>query len=129
MRSVILFDGVCSFCKRSVQFIIKRDPDHYLFFAALQSDAGKELRATYNLTSDMDSFLFIDKGTCYDKSTAALQVAKHLKGVWKIAFLFIIVPKPIRDGVYDYFAKRRYEWFEKSERCKLPTLEERERFL
>lgn len=129
MRPVILFDGACSFCERSVQFIIKRDPDQYFSFAALQSDAGKALAARYNLTGDMDSFIFIDKETCYDKSAAALHVAKHLKGVWKMAFLFIVLPKPIRDFVYDQFSKRRYTWFGEKESCKLPTPEERKRFL
>lgn len=129
MDSVILFDGVCSFCDSSVQFIIKRDPDQYFSFAALQSDVGKELTAKYNIADDIDSFLFIDKGICYDKSSAALHVAKHLKGIWKVSILFVIVPKPIRDFIYDQFAKRRYKWFGKRRSCKLPTPAEKVRFL
>lgn len=129
MRSVILFDGECSFCDRSVQFIMKRDPDLYFTFAAQQSDAGEKLRAAYNIPDYLDSLVFIDKGICYDRSSAALHIAKHLKGIWKVSFLFIVIPKPVRDFVYNQFSKRRYKWFGKKEHCILPSPTERERFL
>jgi len=130
MRPVILFDGMCSFCDHSVQFIMKRDPDQFFSFAALQSDVGKALMENYDHPGKTDSLVFIDEnGVCYRKSSAALHVAKHLRGMWKLTFIFIIVPKRIRDYMYDQFSKRRYKWFGKKESCKMPTPKEKSRFL
>lgn len=129
MQSVILFDGVCSFCDRSVQFIIRRDPDQTFTFAARQGDAGKRLMASLHIQDDADSLLLIDKGICYTRSSAVLHIAKKLKGVWKVLYLLIVVPRPIRDYIYDQFAKRRYKWFGRKKACKLPAPSERERFL
>lgn len=129
MAAVVLFDGLCAFCDKSVQFIIKRDPAKYFSFAALESDVGEKLIAKYDIRYETDSFLLIDKGVCYEKSSAALHTTKHLKGFWKLCFIFIIVPKPLRDFLYDQFAKRRYKWFGNKKSCKLPTSEEKDRFL
>lgn len=129
VQSVILFDGQCSFCDRSVQFIMKRDPDGYFKFAAQQSDTGMEFQTAFGIPHGQDGLLFVDEGVCYDRSSAALHIAKHLKGIWKVGFLFIIIPKPIRDFVYNQFAKRRYKWFGQKEHCRLPSKIERERFI
>ncbi|MGE6259123.1 thiol-disulfide oxidoreductase DCC family protein [Heyndrickxia sporothermodurans] len=129
MTGIILFDGICNFCNNSVQFIIKRDPHAYFKFASLQSDIGKRLLKEYGLHDDIDSFVLIEKNSCYLKSSAAIHVCKHLKGMWKLLYMFRFIPPPIRNIAYDIIARNRYKWFGKKESCMLPSKEERERFL
>lgn len=129
MKNIILFDGVCNFCDQSVQFIIKRDAVGFFKFASLQSDIGQTLLKKYHMPTDLDSFLLIQNGKIYTKSTAALQVARHLDGLWKFFYPLIIIPKPIRDLLYNIFARNRYKWFGKKDSCALPSQEMRDRFL
>ena len=129
-KSVLLFDGVCNLCNSSVQFVLKRDKRKYFKFAALQSDVGQELLKQFDLpTNDFTSFVLIEGDKIYLKSTAALQVAKRLGGGWSFLFLFIIIPSPIRDFLYNLIAKNRYKMFGKRESCMLPTPDFKERFL
>lgn len=129
MEKIILFDGTCNFCDYSVQFIIKRDPKKHFKFASLQSEVGKELLKAYNVSTDIDSMVFIENERSYTKSTAALHICKYLKGAWKILYILLLVPRLLRDFVYDYIAKNRYKWFGTTENCMLPTPEDRNRFL
>ncbi|WP_203247841.1 thiol-disulfide oxidoreductase DCC family protein [Sporosarcina beigongshangi] len=130
MKRIVLFDGDCNFCDSSVQFIIKRDPAAHFLFTSLQSDKGVELVKQYNIPADVDSLVLIENGKAFTKSSAALRIAKKLDGLWHLFFLFILVPRKIRDGVYDYVAKNRYKWFGKKEdACMLPPPEIRKRFI
>ena len=130
MHRVILFDGECNFCDSSVQFIIKRDPYAHFHFASLQSEIGTVLTKKYSIPEDVDSLVLIEKNKAYTKSDAALRIAKKLDGLWHLLFIFILVPRPIRDGVYNYIAKNRYKWFGKKElACSLPSPDVRKRFL
>ena len=130
MKRIILFDGVCNFCDSSVQFIIKRDPAAHFLFTSLQSEKGLELTKKYAIPEDVDSLVLIENGKAFTKSSAALRIAKKLDGLWHLFFLFILVPRKIRDGVYDYVAKNRYKWFGKKEdACMLPSPEQRKRFI
>lgn len=130
MKRIILFDGDCNFCDASVQFIIKRDPYAHFYFTSLQSEKGLQLKQQYNIAEDEDSVVLIEKGKAYTQSSAALRIAKKLDGLWHLLFLFILVPRPIRDSVYQYVAKNRYKWFGKKEdTCALPSPEMRKRFL
>jgi predicted DCC family thiol-disulfide oxidoreductase YuxK len=127
---VILFDGVCNLCNNSVQFVIKHDAAKKFRFAALQSDTGQALLKQYNLPSTgFDSFVLIQNDKTYLKSTAALTVAKQLKGIVKLLYIFIIVPVFIRNFFYNFIAKNRYKWFGKQETCMMPTAELKSRFL
>lgn len=127
---VILFDGVCNLCNGSVQYVIKHDKQGLFRFASLQSDSGQELLQQYQLPqSDFTSFVLMEKGEIYTRSTAALKVARKLSGIVKLLYGFIIVPAFIRDGVYNFIAKNRYKWFGKQESCMIPTPELKERFL
>ena len=129
-HSIILFDGVCNLCNGAVQFVIKRDNKNRFVFASLQSGEGIEILKEYNLPSNkMASFILVDNGKVYDKSTAALRVLKNLKGLWRAFYIFIIVPKFIRDGVYDWIAKHRYQWFGRKDECMIPTPELKAKFL
>lgn len=127
---IILFDGVCNFCNSAVNFAIKRDKKGVIRFTPLQSTMGQQLLKEYNLpTEEMKSFVFIDNGTAYTRSTAAIKVCGYLRGLWPLTKAFLIVPKFIRDGMYDWIAKNRYKWFGKRESCMIPTPELREKFL
>ena len=124
---IILFDGECNFCDASVQFIIKRD--HGAFhFASLQSEVGKQLVERFQLHG-IDSVVLIENDRAYTKSTAALRIAKRLHLLWRLCYVMIVVPKPIRDSLYDLIAKNRYKWFGKKEICMLPSEKDRARFL
>lgn len=127
---IILFDGVCNLCNGAVTYIIKRDKKNVFKFAALQSEIGKELVSKFKIdTSKVDSIIFIDGEKHYEKSSAALHIAKHLSGAYPLLFGFIIMPGFIRDSFYDYIAKNRYKWFGKKESCMIPTLELKSKFL
>lgn len=124
---IILFDGECNFCDASVQFILKRD--HCAFhFASLQSELGKKLVNRFQLHG-IDSLVLIENNRAYTKSTAALRIAKQLQGLWHLCYVAIVLPKPIRDRMYDVIAKNRYKWFGKKEVCLLPSEQDRLRFL
>jgi len=130
MRDIILFDGICNMCTVSVQFIIKRDPKQKFRFASLQSDTAKELLTKHNISKEVDSVVLItEEGRVFDKSSAALRIASKLKGGWKLFAIFLVVPLFIRDVVYQFIAKHRYNWFGKKEECMIPTPEQKKRFL
>ena len=121
---IIFFDGVCNLCTGSVQFIIKHDPKQYFRFASLQSEIGQQVLKEYNLpTKEFGSFILWENGEIYTKSSAALRVTKHLKGLWQALYAFMIIPSFIRNGVYRFIAKNRYQWFGKKEECWIPTEE------
>lgn len=127
---IILFDGVCNFCNGAVNFVIKRDKKASVKFAALQSDAGQRiLKQHYLPTGNMQTFIFIENNKVYSRSTAALKVCRHLKGLWPLCYGLIIVPAFIRDGLYNWIAKNRYKWFGHKQQCMIPTPEVKARFL
>ena len=129
-KTIILFDGVCNLCNSSVQFIIKRDKKKQFLFTSLQSDAARDILLQFQLkNSEMHSILLIENEKIYQKSDAILKIVKHLNGIWKMSYGFIIIPKFIRDYIYMIIAKNRYRWFGKREVCMIPTKELQMRFL
>ncbi len=129
-KTVVLFDGVCNLCNGSVLFIIKRDPQSKLKFASLQSEFGAEQMKRFNLPlSALNSVLLIKGGQLFQKSNAALEIARMLEGMWPGMYAFKIVPLFIRDFIYDWIAKNRYRWFGKKEECMIPTPEMKARFV
>jgi len=128
--SIVLFDGVCNFCNSSVNFIIYRDYKKRFKFTALQSGKGQELLKHYNLdTENLKTIILIENEKYFTKTTAALRIAKHLKGFWKLTYIFIIIPPFIRNIAYNIIAKYRYKWFGKKDACRILTNEEKEKFL
>ena len=127
---IVLFDGVCNLCDGFVQFVMKRDKAGIFRFAPLQSEAGRVLLRHFNLDeAAMDTVVLIENGALHTKSTAALRTVRNIGGVWGLAYAFIILPKFIRNSVYDFIAKNRYRWFGKKDACMIPTPEVRARFL
>jgi predicted DCC family thiol-disulfide oxidoreductase YuxK len=127
---IILFDGVCNFCNSSINFIIDHDPEKHFKFAPLQSDLGQEILKQFNKnTNDFDSVILLKNNQLYQKSEAALEIVKHLSGAWKYLSIFGILPTFFLNLFYDIIAKNRYKIFGKTETCRMPTPELRERFL
>jgi len=124
-KKIILFDGVCNLCNGAINFIIKRDKKDVFRYASLQSEIGQKLITERGIDiSKIDSILLIDPAkTFYHKSTAALQIAKQLSNPYPLFYLFLVIPKFLRDWVYDIVAKNRYRWFGKKETCMIPTPE------
>ncbi len=127
---IILFDGLCNFCSGAVKYVIERDKKAKFRFAPLQSGAGKAIMEKYGIENgDFDSFILIENGKVYMRSTAALRVQRLLGGFWKFLYVFIVIPVPIRDAVYDFLARNRYKWFGKKDECMVPGPDVRSRFL
>ncbi|MBI5471958.1 MAG: thiol-disulfide oxidoreductase DCC family protein [Ignavibacteriae bacterium] len=127
---IILFDGICNLCTGTVQFIVKRDRSRAFLFASLQSAAGREMLKQYDREDEgVTSFLLLEHGILYTRSTAALRVARNLSGGWKLLYAFIIIPKSVRDALYDWIARNRYHWFGRKEVCWVPSREMQERFM
>jgi len=127
---IVLFDGVCNLCNSSVQFIIKRDKKKQFRYASLQGNFGQEFLKTHNLPADnFNSFILLEDDKVYSRSSGALRMLKHLGGGWNLFYGFIILPKFIRDGVYNWVASNRYKWFGKKDSCMIPTPDLKERFL
>jgi len=130
MRRTILFDGVCNLCNASVLFVVDRDPEARFTFAALQSDEARRLLAERGYQgADLSTVLLVEGERVYERSTAALRVARHLSGAWPVLYAFLVVPRPVRDAVYAWVARNRYRWFGKEDACRVPTPELRARFL
>jgi predicted DCC family thiol-disulfide oxidoreductase YuxK len=129
-KNIVLFDGVCNLCNGLVLFIIKRDRAGKFKFASLQSDIGQQLLIHFGLAkNEFESIVFIQGENYSLKSAAALKILRELGGAWKIFYVFIFVPRPIRDFFYDLIAKSRYKIFGKRDVCMIPTPELKERFL
>jgi len=99
-------------------------------FASLQSDfASEKLKPFHIAPENLESFILLENDKVYLRSTAALRIAKKLNGLWPLLYGFIIVPRFIRDAVYNYIAKNRYKWFGKQESCWVPTPELKSKFI
>jgi len=129
-KKIVLFDGVCNLCSNSVQFILKRDKKNQFLFGSLQGNYGQQMLAKYQLpATEFNSFMLIEGETLYTRSSGALRMLKHLGGAWSLLYAFIVIPKFIRDSVYNLLAKNRYKWFGKKNECWLPRPEWKEKFL
>ena len=130
MQPIIFFDGVCNLCSHAVQFIIERDAKSQFRFASLQSEFAREQLAVFAIDPEkIDSIALIENGKIYQRSTAALRIAKRLNGLWPMLYSFTVIPRFVRDSVYEWIAKNRYKWFGKTESCWIPTPELKDRFL
>ena len=125
---MLLFDGVCTLCNGFVRFVIARDPAGRFQFAPLQSDAARRVLGAAPPPLP-DSLILVEDGRLFTRSTAALRVARGLRFPWPLAYVFVVVPRPVRDWVYDAVARNRYRWFGRRDVCMVPTPELRARFL
>lgn len=126
----MLFDGVCNLCNGVVRFIIARDPQARFRFAPLQAAEALDLSAVpLPVKGDPETIIYLRKGHVYQRSDAALLIAKDLGGIWSSLILFWPVPRILRDSVYRFIARRRYKIFGRKEQCMVPLPEWRQRFL
>jgi predicted DCC family thiol-disulfide oxidoreductase YuxK len=129
--NIVFYDGVCGLCDRTVRFVLKRDETRKMYFAPLQGETAKR-RA--DLPADLRSIVFVTnfgaaQERIYFRSDAVLQIFDQLGGFWRVASWLRIIPRPLRDGIYNAVARRRYQWFGKFDECRIPTPEIRARFL
>jgi predicted DCC family thiol-disulfide oxidoreductase YuxK len=127
--NIIVFDGVCNFCNRVVQIIIRHDPSAQIHFTAQQTEAGEKLLHQYSIKESISSVVFITKGAVYYQSDAVIEIAKLLTG-WPSVFKYtIIVPRFFRNYIYQLIAANRYRLFGKQDQCMVPKEEDKKRFL
>lgn len=127
---LLLFDGICHLCDSSVRFIVKRDPAGRIKFSPIQSSLGSQLYAQHGLDpAAPNAMLFITPQGVFKASDAALEIARTLGGLWKLALVFKLLPRALRDPAYYIIARNRYRWFGKDESCMMPTPELKARML
>jgi predicted DCC family thiol-disulfide oxidoreductase YuxK len=130
VSAAILFDGVCNLCNGFVRFVIARDPGAHFRFAPLSSAAATRVLRDAGIDRPIpDSMVLVEAGTAYFRSVAPLRIARQLTFPWPLAYGLILVPRFIRDRVYDIIAARRYRWFGRRDACMMPTPDLRQRFL
>ena len=129
-RPVVLFDGLCTVCDASVQAILKRDPEGVFRFASLQGEFGREVLKRTGLPADeLQTMILLEDGKTHFRSTAVLRILRRLGGVWRMFYVFRFIPVPLRDAAYRLFAKNRHRFFGRMKACRIPTQEERSRFI
>ena len=127
---VVLFDGVCNLCNGVVAFLVPRDTEGRLLFAPLQSDAGQELLARHGMpTEEFDSIVLVEGERAYTKSDAVIRIAELLGWPYRLARLGRVLPRGVRDWLYDLVAEHRYAVFGRKDRCMVPDEDVRDRFL
>jgi len=128
-KPILFFDGVCGLCNQCVDFTIRHDPHGRVLFSTLQGTTATELLSEED-SRNLDTVLFFEHGTAFRRSSAIVKLLTHLGGFWKVlGWLLWIIPRPIRNLGYRLIAKVRYRLLGRKETCRLPTPEERQRFL
>jgi len=128
-KNIVVFDGVCILCNKTVQWIIRNDSKSKFRFTSAQSKMGQLLLKEHVSADSFKSILYITDNRVYLKSTAVLRILRGLDGGFQLLYSLIIIPRIFRDMVYDFIANRRYKWFGKRDSCIAPFPEYRDRFL
>lgn len=129
-RLIVFFDGMCNLCNGTVQLLIRNDRKQQLKFCSLQSEKGTEaIKKAEGQADTPKSIIFQVGDKYYTKSTAVLKIARTLDGKWALLYPLVVIPRPVRDLVYDLIARNRYRWFGRSETCMMPDHSVATRFL
>jgi predicted DCC family thiol-disulfide oxidoreductase YuxK len=126
---LVLIDGSCNLCHGSVQFIERNSKNLPFFYTSIQSVTGQQVRDQFHIRGDLYSILYLEHGKLYERSDAALRIARYLDRPWRWLALLKFVPRPIRNLVYNFIASNRYRWFGKKSECMLPDISLRHRLL
>ncbi|WP_321168764.1 thiol-disulfide oxidoreductase DCC family protein [Salinigranum salinum] len=127
---VLFFDGVCNLCNGAVQFVVDHDPRGRIRFASLQSDVGRAVLDRLDLPrDDLETVVLVEGTRAYTRSAASIRVCELLGGVYRLASVGWVVPRGVRDRLYDVVAEHRYQWFGRKDQCMVPTPELRSRFV
>lgn len=127
-QNIVFFDGVCGLCNKAIDFLVRKDKRKVLLFAPLQGSTAAKLLPTGEASS-LSSMIYYSNGKISYRTRAILNLLWDMGGWWTLTVLFRIIPPFIRDFFYNIMAASRYKWFGKKESCRIPTVEERERFL
>ncbi len=128
-KGLILFDGVCNLCNTSVQKVLQNDKKGNFFFASLSWPIADQVRRGFPNMEEVDSIMLYQNERLYNQSSAALRIAGKMDGLWPLMAVFWIIPKPVRDVVYQWVARNRYKWFGKKDVCMMPSPETAGRFV
>lgn len=121
-KKIILFDGVCNYCNDKVTYIIKNDSNDVFRFVELQSETGQKIITYLGIDKTIDSIILYEPSYAYFiKSEAVFRIIKHLSSSVKLLLLFNFIPTSIKNLLYDFIAKNRYNWYGKNEQCVLPS--------
>lgn len=126
---ILFYDGVCNLCNGTVRFVLTRDSKQVFRFAALQSDYARDALTRLGVNPELDTIYLLKDGVLHDRSSAALRIASQLRFPWPTMAVFLIVPKPLRDAVYNWVGRNRYRWFGRTDTCQIPDTDARDRFL
>ena len=133
-KPVLLYDGTCGLCSRLVQFVLRADPGGALRFGSLQENFAGELWARHPELRDVDSVAWVEPSPAggervFIRSEAALRLLRYLGHPWRLLAVARVLPRSLRDRLYDYVARRRHRWFGSAPACALGTPEDQARFL
>jgi len=127
---VILFDGVCKLCNGWANFIISHDPELKFQLASVQSSAGQLLLTRFNYPTDQfDTMLLVEHGCCFEKTEAFFKIVSRLGFPWRLLLVFRLLPRAVRDWLYDRIARNRYRLFGRYDYCRLPDPDHHLRYL
>ncbi len=130
MRGIVIFDGVCIFCERTVNFILQHESGSELTFVPLQTTTGTHMLRELGFDpADAKTFVLVDGGRAYSRSSAAIRLSRYLRWPWRALAVVWIIPRPVRDYGYNLIATNRYRWFGLKDSCMIPTPEVRQRFI
>ncbi len=125
---IVFFDGECNLCNGFVDWLVRTDKAGKMKIASLQGETAKELGIA-GQSSGLNTVVYLRDGVRFERSTAVLEILRDLGGAWKLASIFFILPRFLRDAIYALIARNRYRLFGRRDTCRLPTPEERQRFL
>jgi predicted DCC family thiol-disulfide oxidoreductase YuxK len=129
-KNIVFYDGVCSFCNGLVVFLLKYERNNNMSYCSLQSKFAKSFLKDFNIQVNLDTIYYYSNGKLYDRSEAIQKITRNLKPPYLLVSYFLVIsPKFISEYFYKFFAKNRYKWFGKEDDCKIPSPEDRLRFL
>lgn len=124
-KRIIIFDGICGLCNKSIDILIKLDTQKLFHYTSNQGEFVK----TLDIEPELDSIIYYEDGILYYKSTAILKILQALGGLWSMTTVFYLIPRILRDAIYDIIAKYRYRIFGKMESCRMPKKDEKKLFI
>ena len=131
-RSItVVFDTDCVLCSRWVRFVLRHEAMDRIYFASSRKPTGQKLAQQFGISpEDLDlTYLVIDGTEMRTKSDATLALIKELRAPWSWVYVFRVIPRPLRDALYDIVARHRLDWFGEEKDCLIPTPDQRHRFL
>lgn len=128
-KNVIFFDGVCGLCNRFVDFVMSIDDDSEFLFSPLQGEFARKVLPSQYVTDMKSVVLLKNNKELYTQSNAVIEILKEIGGIWSLARVANILPQGILDKAYDMVAENRYDLFGKKEECRIPTADERSKFI